>query len=355
MGVYKRRDSRFWWLHLETTKRKEATKILLGETISHRRDNKALALEVYHQRMRETGASVHRLPVARPVLRFAKYAETYGRDVIALRRGRQRESEILLILRRYFDDLLLLAIDAERVRAYMAMRTTAGVQPRTVNREVDLLKGMLRDAVPKYLEASPLVGLKRLKAPAVKRRLLLPKEERQLLEVCEDPQDRAILILGIDTLTRMGDLLDLERTDREGPWLYVKDPKSGEAYETALSVRAQAALDAIDGDARYYFAKFRRAENPRDWGSSVRKRLKYLCRKAHLPYGRPKGGITFHWATRRTGATRFLIDQQAPLAIVQKQGNWKHPELLLQIYTEARQDDQLRMVGALRRPRQASR
>lgn len=347
MSVYKRPDSKFWWLLLEGHGVREATQILVGETTTQRHDNKALATAVYQQRMRELGAGVHRLPTDRVALRFAKYAATYLTDVIALRRGSQREGEIVKVLGRYFDALLLTAIDADQVRKYMAVRTTAGVQPRTVNREVDLLKGMLRDAVPKYLEASPLVGLKRLKPLPLKRRLLAVAEERKLLDVCEDAQDRAILVLGIDTLTRLGDLLDLERTDRDGPWLYVKDPKSGSAYETALSVRAQAALDAIDGEARYYFAKFRRAENPRDWPGSVRKRLRYLCRQAKLPYGKTKGGITFHWATRRTGATRYLIDQHAPISIVQRQGNWKHPELLLQVYAEARQDDQLKMVGAI--------
>jgi Phage integrase family len=346
MGVYKRNDSHYYWLWLETIKARERTTVPIGETTSQKKDNKAVAVEVYHQRMRETAAHVHRLPVERPALRFAPYAETYATDVIAHRRGARRELEMLQPLRRFFDRLLLTQIDTEAARAYMTARTAASIQPRTVNREVDLLKGMIRDAAPKYLERSPLVGLKRLRVAPLKRRLLAPVEEQRLLAVCEDAQDTAILMLGIDTMTRLGDLLDLARTDRDGAWLYIKDSKSGEAYNCALSPRCQAALDAIDPDRPYYFAKFRRAEDPHNWPGSVRQRLEYLCRKAKLPYGRTKGGITFHWATRRTGATRFLIDQQAPLAIVQKQGNWKHPELLLQIYTEARQDDQLRMVGA---------
>jgi integrase len=351
VGVFKRPDSKFWWLWLETIKLREATKIPVGETVSQKKDNRALAVEVYQQRMRELASHVHRLPVERVAMRFAPYAETYATDVIALRRGGRRELEMLRPLRRFFDRELLMRIDADAARAYMVARTAEGIQPRTVNREVDLLKGMLRDAAPKYIEHSPLVGLKRLRVAPLKRRLLLPAEEKRLLEVCEDPQDQAILILGIDTMTRMSDLLDLERTDRDGKWLYIKDSKNGEAYNCALSPRCQEALDAMAGDSKFYFTKFRRAEDPRDWAGSVRQRLEYLCKKAKLPYGKTKGGITFHWATRRTGATRFLIDQQAPLAIVQKQGNWKHPELLLQIYTEARQDDQLRMVGALPRLR----
>jgi len=347
MGVFKRPDSQYWWLYLETTKQRERTPILVGETATQRADAKRLAKDAYQLRMHELAErKVRRLPHGPPMIRFAEYAKTYAEHVIALRRGARREHEMLKPLLKFLGADLLSAIDADRVRAYMASRQ---VQPRTVNREVDLLKGMLRDAVGKYLEASPIAGLKRLKAPPIKRRLLQPAEERALLEAGEDAQDRALIILGIDTMIRLGDLLDLERSEHDGHWLYVKHAKSGEAYETALSARAVAVLKEIERtDERYYFAKFRRALAPRDWLGSVRSRFEYLCKKAGLRYGRAQGGLTFHWATRRTGATRYLLEKGAPISAVQKQGNWKHPEMLLRIYAEARRDDQLAMVGAPR-------
>lgn len=352
MGIFTRPESQYWWLWLETARRKERTDILIGKTVTQRRDAKRLAQEAYQRRMLELATrTVKRLPDAAPMVRFSAYAETYAAHVIALRRGARRELEMLTPLRAFFDRDLLSAIDADRVRAYMASRK---VQPRTVNREVDLLKGMLRDAVPKYLTASPIAGLKRLKAPPLKRRLLAPAEERRLLDACDDAQDRALIILGLDTLIRLGDLLDLERSEHDGAWLYVKHAKSGEAYETALSTRAQAVLKELErGDERFYFAKFRRAQNPRDWLGSVRQRFEYLCTQAGLAYGRRRGGLTFHWATRRTGATRYLLEKGAPISAVQKQGNWKHPEMLLRIYAEARRDDQLQMVGAGRRRKSA--
>jgi integrase len=349
VGVFKRPDSKYWWLYIETTKERERTDILIGETVAQRKDAKQLAKDAYQRRMFELAEQkVKRLPDGPPMIRFREYAATYARDVIALRRGAQRELEMLKPLLAAFGAELLSSIDADRVRAYMASRK---VQPRTVNREVDLLKGMLRDAVPKYLTVSPLVGLKRLKPAPVKRRLLQAKEEKKLLEACEDTQDRAIIILGVDTMIRLGDLLDLERDDHESvKWLYVKHAKSGDAYETALSLRARKVLKELEQtDERYYFAKFRRAKAPRNWLGSVRQRFEYLCQKAGLRYGRRHGGLTFHWATRRTGATRYLLEKQAPISAVQKQGNWKHPEMLLRIYAEARREDQLAMVGAARK------
>ena len=325
--------------------------IRIGTTVTQRADAKRLAKEAYQRRLFELAEQkVKRLKTDGPAMvRFAAYAETYARDVIALRRGARRELEMLKPLRAALDAELLSTIDADRVRAYMAARTAAGCGPRTINREIDVLKGMLRDAVGKYLTVSPIAGLKRLKAPPIKRRLLQPAEEHALLAVCEDDQDRAILILGIDTMIRLGDLLDLERSEHDGHWLYVKHAKSGEAYETALSTRAVAVLKAIERtDERYYFAKFRRAKAPRDWVGAVQKRFRYLCKRAGLRAGRAGGGLTFHWATRRTGATRYLLEKNAPISAVQKQGNWKHPEMLLRIYAEARREDQLAMVGAPR-------
>lgn len=332
MGIFTRADSPVYWLYLETTQTKERTDIRIGTTTSQRKDSRKLADERYHQRMNELAARLYKLPSAQPAIRFEKYAETYARDTIAHHRGARRERELLKPLRAFFDRDLLTALDQDRVRRYLTDRART-VSARTVNREVDLLKAMLRDAAPKYLTVSPLVGMKRLRPTPIKRRLMSAAEERKLL-AASDPVERALLILGVDGLIRMGDLLDLHRRDRHGRWLYVADPKSGEPYDVFLTPRAAKALDKIPTDA-YYFATFRKAENPRDWTGAVRQRLEKLCQKAGLKYGRKHGGLTFHWATRRTGATRLVVDRRAPIPAVQRQGNWKTPETLLGIYTEA--------------------
>lgn len=350
MGVFQRPGTRYWWLYLETGKRREATRIVVGTTVAQRKDSRRLAEDRYHQRMSELAARLYKLPSAQPSIRFRKYAEIYE-HVIAQHKGARRERELLGQLMAFFGDEQLDAIDTERVRAYMAHRAATTyrgtkVQPRTFNREVDLLKSMLRDAAPKYLNASPIAGLKRVSGATPKRRLMSDEEETKLLAACVTPQDRAIIILGVDTLLRMGDLLALKRTDRDGSWLYVGATKNDRPVEVALSPRAAAALSAITHDKLYFFEHFRQAANPRDWTGSVRQRLEALCRKAKLPYGRTAGGITFHWATRRTGATRLLIAKGVSVPVVQRLGNWKAPDVLLAIYAEAQRADLLSAVGA---------
>jgi integrase len=141
---------------------------------------------------------------------------------------------------------------------------------------------------------------------------------------------------------------DLQHTDRTGSIIYIRDPKGGQAYEAALSTRALAAVQALDATAsRYLFPKFRRALNARDWPGSVRQRLEHLCQAAGLPYGRTAHGVTFHWATRRSGATDLLMKRGKKLPAVQRLGNWKKPNVLLEIYTEVTTADLLEAVDAV--------
>jgi len=124
----------------------------------------------------------------------------------------------------------------------------------------------------------------------------------------------------------------------------IRDPKAGVPYPVPLSPRAVVALEAIPDEGPHYFVKFRKAINPRDWRSSVRQRLEYLCRLAKVPYG-TLHGVTFHGATRKTGATRLLVGKKEDLATVQRLGGWKNPEMLLRIYAEASREDLLKAVG----------
>lgn len=347
VGVFTRPDSPVYWLWLETTRQKERTDIRIGETAAQRSDSKALALDRYHQRMNELAARLYKLPSAMDAIRFKKYAESYH-TTIAMHAGAERELELLKPLVRFLGDDLLSTIDQDRVKGYMVWRK-AQVSARTVNREVGLLKSMLRDACPKYLTVSPLVGMKYLRTVKPRRRLMTEAEERRLLAKA-DPVETALLVLGIDGLIRLSDLLELKASDRHGAWLHIRDPKGGESYEVALSARCRKALDAL-GKVEYYFDRYRQAEKQRDRRSTVRKALKRLCKSARVPYGRAKGGITFHWATRKTGATRLIVGRGAPVPAVQRQGNWKTADVLLSIYAEADRKAQQQAVALPTRSR----
>lgn len=337
MGVFARADSPWWWLWLETAQprqQREKTAVKIGTTASARKDSKALAETIYLRRMGELAKKIHRLPVEPAALRFEAYATVYARDVIPHHDGAVRERELLQALRRGFGPELLTAIDRDRVREWMTLRREQ-VSARTVNREVDLLKAMLRDAVPKYLDASPIAGMKRLRTVPPKRRLMTPAEETKILRVLA-PEDKAILLMGLDTLVRLGDILALRREDDHGSELYIrspKDPTQSAPYTVPVSRRLRKALDALEEHGEYYFPHRRQAPTAAARRRAVRWALKTACEAVKVPYGRGKG-ITFHWATRRTGATRML-QAGAELKAVQAVGHWKRPDVMLEIYAES--------------------
>lgn len=352
MGVYTRKDSPYFWLYLEQPEAKgvkDRTTIRCDATTAwQRKQNRQLAEQLYHLRMTEyaRGDLEDAPELELPTITFSAFAEWFRVNKLPLRRGREREAEILPRLIRDFGELPLTEITQARVSEWMTTRLNTPTvimpkkhtkarmvcaSPTTVNREVDLLKSILQAAVPEYLSASPLFGMKRLPTKTPKKRLLTQDEERRLLAVMT-PADRALFLLGLDGLVRMGDILDARRSDRAGDTLWIAQTKSGDGFSVPLSARVQRALDALRGDSEYYFELRRRPAMDKARRAGVKTMLQRACAAAKVPYGRVNG-LTFHWATRRTGATRMLT-HGVDIGTVQKVGRWKRPDVVLGIYHE---------------------
>lgn len=381
MGVYTRPDSAYYYLLLngytdghgnplreKTSVRKDA------DTALQRRDDRALAEQLFYARMHELAREGGGGVIKREKIAFDTFLDWWETHKLPQRRGREREALVLPRLRAAFGRRLLSSIDRHAAEEYITERlatptvirqgehtrsVTAG--PNTVNREVDLLKTILQSAVPKYLEASPLYGMKRLRTVTPKRRLMTEAEESQLLAVMED-DDKALFLIALDSLVRLADCLDLTWGDDRKDRLWVSDPKAGGGFEVPLSKRSRKALDAIKPKAKdlntsaYIFARRRVAKTERDRRGSIQKMLRMYCRLANnLPYGRVRGGLTFHWATRRTGATRMLT-RHVDVGTVQKVGRWKNPDVVLGIYHELIDDKAHAAVESVgrRKRRQAS-
>lgn len=213
--------------------------------------------------------------------------------------------------------------------------TYAPPSARTVNREVDLLQQMLSAAVEAgYIDKSPIYGLANLPIVEPIRRTMSETEERAVLRELA-PDDRALMLVGLDTLTRMIDILDLEWADDHGTMLDIIDPKNGTSHTVPISTRTRKALDALPKTGKFIFPKRRRARTAGARRSVVAKALQRACRRADVPYGRALRGLTFHWSTRRTGATRMIRrGGEKAIGVVQQIGGWKDPSVLIGIYQE---------------------
>lgn len=321
MGVYARKDSKYWWMLLETSGVKCSTKILRDAPDAFSRKlQREQAEEIYRARMTDLARAENKLPALDPAtITFSAFADWYETHHIAKHRGKAREQEILTHLRGYFGPLDLTAITDPVVVEYETIRLGKGRKPGTVNREVALLKQILKAAVPTHLAASPLAGRAMLRTVRIKKRVLSPAEEARLLAVLS-PIDRALYIVAVDTLIRLSNVLNLTRAENHGTYLALVDSKTG-PYEVPLSARARKALAAIPDTGPYYFAHRRTAKTERDRRGVIRRMLQRACAVVKIPYGRAIGGITFHTATRATGATRLLRAGVDPKT-VQSIGNW---------------------------------
>ncbi len=149
--------------------------------------------------------------------------------------------------------------------------------------------------------------------------MLSPEDEQAVLAHLE-PDDRALFVVAIDTLVRLGDVLDLKREHKRSDELVIEDSKTG-CYTVPLSKQARAALDSLPGRGPYYFGHRRTAENPQNWPRAVRTMFARACKRAGVPYGRGAMRVTWHTTTRASGATRMLQRGVDP-ATVQQIGHW---------------------------------
>lgn len=334
MGIYTRKDSPYFWFWLERPglpALKESSKIpKKGATPQRTKQLRKDAQDAYIVRMADLARARYELPpdeslTADPGITFADFALWYDEHKIPTHRGAERDREILPHLVTFFGRYQLTAIDDPLVTEYETQRTvTDGHKPSTVNREVDLLKLVLAAAVPRHLNASPIAGRRRLRTTKIRKRTLEPSEEPLLLAQLP-PRDQVLYIACVDTLVRLGDMLDLRRTDDQGTYLDLLDSKTG-PYQVPISTRLRAGLDSLpvgelEGDKAFYFWWRRKAATERDRRGAVRQMLQRACKRAHIPYGRAIAGITWHTGTRASGATRMLRRGVDP-ATVQAIGNW---------------------------------
>jgi hypothetical protein len=323
MGVYPRKDSPYWWITITRPGQRplvENTKIpRVGATTEQTRRLRRDAEEAYLARAAQLARARYDLPVDKPCVTLAAYLPWYRVHRTARKRGAEQEGFRLALLERELGTKGLHEIDREVADAYRTRRLQAGRRPATVNREMNVLRAILASAVPKYLETSPLAEFPKLPEENYEGRPITQEEEARLLAVLQ-PADAAMFVMGQDTLMRLSDVLDFEWVRVRDGYGVIVDPKNGVLLPVPFSTRLQEALDGLPRDDRYLFPDRRRGtENERR--SRVRKMLEWACKKAGVPYGRYVG-ITWHTATRHTGATR-LSEAGYNTLVIQDLGGWK--------------------------------
>jgi integrase len=343
MGIYRQPTSRYWWMRCARKGHppiRESTGVEWDAASADQREvNRQLATDIYHARMGDLARGRYDLPTVTPPdpkPTLAEWIAWYRQHVTPTHRGQERE---IVTLDRLTAEMGAHRLDGLTLTVITEWMTTrrAKVSAATVNREMDVLKSVLRSAVDHgHLDDSPVAGMRRLHTVTPKRRVMSRDEEAQILAQLRQPEDRALLIMAVDTLCRMGDCLDLRWQDDHDTTLWIGDPKTGEGYHVPVTTRLRAALDAVpEGPNDYVFWKHRSPETETERRARVAHMLRRACGRCDppIPYGRAAGGLRWHWATRRTGATRMIL-AGAALSTVQKAGHWKSSRLVADIYLD---------------------
>ena len=361
MAVYQRRDSPFWWLYLERPGLKalwESTKIpVAGGTDAQTRENRRLAEQAYAVRMGDLARSRYQIVASRPTITFRAHATWYLQHVSPQKRNLARERSMLTAhLIPAFGALPLGQIGPADAQEWVSSRRTDGAKPATIKRELELLRGVLSSAIPKYLEANPLKGFPgkgQLRIVRAEPRILTREEDARLLKGLT-PENRALVICALDTLMRLSDVATLRRSADHGTYLTVVDPKV-QTYKVPVSSRLRRALDRLPATSEWYFPSHYagRRGGDRMAQNAIIRMFRAACAAAEIPYGRQGGGVTFH-ALRHTGASRAL-ESGASVRTVQELGGWKNLTQLTRYThpTEIEKRDAVEAIG--RRRSRASR
>lgn len=326
MGVYRRPESRFWWMALERPGQKAlraSTKILVQATTAEQtKENRRLADLEYHRAMTNLAKRRLDLPDATAGRTLDQHAQWYLTHHVPTHKGHIRETVILAHLRRLLGAYDLRAISRAVAQEYATTRRQEGVGPATINREWTVLKSLLREAVPTYLTTNPLAEMPRLAIRVVRKRMVRASEERRLLAHLTG-ETRDLYIVAVDTLQRQQNVVHLQRREVRDRHLALEDSKTG-PYTVPLSTRAKAILKRRLKTAKpWLFPDWhtRFAASQPQASVELNRALRKAARAARIPIT-ADGRFSWHTATRATGATR-MIQRGVDARTVQMIGNWR--------------------------------
>lgn len=350
VALFKKPKSPYWWLDI--TPRDGRPRVRQSTGVRHdaataelRKQNRHLAEIKLHEKYTELATS-HIIgkepgPKLTPIT-MKDYGAWYAEHHSAHNRGGDREMYRIAKFVKQWGSRQLASLTPQDIQEFLSSRLKV-VKPLTVREDASQLRRMLKRAIPKYLNSSPMEGLKLPKGVSRPRFVLSKADEGKLLPHLE-PVDRVLVMAAIDTLARAGDLLDLTWADDRGSHFTIADPKNGQPYQVPISTRVRTALDALRNGAPRTARIFPRETTAKRLSKGLPYMLQVACKKAGIKYGRQNDAFDFH-GLRHTGATRFL-EAGGSIRELQALGGWKDLRHLT-LYTHPDRDAIQRTVDRM--------
>lgn len=331
MALYTRRDSPWFWMLLEGHGRRRERIDIRADAVSPavRKLNRDAAEAIYHARMTQLARGDAGLPIDSQET-FNAFADWFEVHHLEKHKSAARERVILAHLRDHFGTMRLADIKPPRWTEYQTDRRKAGAAVNTIGRELQVLKSILTAAVGEHLDVSPLAHVKRKTERLPAKRTITAADEKKLLEQITDDEIRDLYLVGVGTLLRQQNLINLQRRQVHGSRLVVTTKTGPHAVDlsgpTTLQRRALTVLKrrlpkTPDG---FFFPRWHNlfAANRDSGNAFFLKVVRRACARADIPWGLKSHGVVWHTLTRASGATRMIREYGIDIRTVQLLGHW---------------------------------
>ena len=234
-GVYRRKDSRFWWIAATLSNGK---RIRRSAGTENQEDAEALLAKLKLDAYRQVHFGVKsRRSWQEAVVRYL--------DVKARLRSYRDVKRICRYLHPYLGTLMLDEINGDVVWSIIQGETRKGNMTATVNRYLATVRALLRMARDEWqwIDSIPKI---RLMPGEVERDRWLTKEEADRLIAACPPHLAAVVRFALATGCRAREILDLEwnRVDLQRHTAWLNETKNGTPRGVPLNADAVAVLEA---------------------------------------------------------------------------------------------------------------
>ena len=305
-------------------------------------DTKEEAIEVLQKTVIDVRVRTGELK--RENIGFREFAQIFKTDYMSSRRNWKTDSYRLETLIGFFEDKDLRQITPLMIERFRTSRLNKGNSKSTVNRYTQLLKRLLNVAIEEgLLETNPANKVKLFSEKDRQvERILLPHEERKLLEVSTGHL-RSMLVIALNTGMRRGEILNLmwSQVDMMTRTIKVEQTKSAKVRFLPVNSNLFEELTKLktqSGQNSYVFM------NPKTGKpyTTIRRSFETACRNAEIT------GFRFHDARHHFASV--LVRKGCDIETVRELLG--HSELsLTQRYVHAQDAQKRRAVELLIEPK----
>jgi integrase len=290
MGIYKRKNKWFLDYYFQGKRIREAANTT----------NKSIAEDMLAARKADILRDKFKIADLQPNMYFSQLAEEYLAYAKENKKSWKRDETSLKHLKPFFENRRLAEITARMIEKYKSKRTSDGVSPATINRELSCMKHMYNLAIVwEMARENPAARVKLFRERNKRMEFLIPEEiERLLKEVSEHA--RPVVITALKTGMRLGEILGLTWNDVDlvKNEIILDETKSGASRRIPISGELKHTLLGLESrksGGHVFLNKYGKRMK------SVRNQFESALKRAGI-----KRKITFH-DLRHTFASQLVM------------------------------------------------